>query len=287
MLASMTAFARVEVTEQWGTAILEIRSVNHRYLDMTIRMPDELRSLEAVFRSDIQKKIQRGKVDCNLRIESNEQTSSALPINMELAEKLIAAANALPVPNPQPVNPVDILRWPGVINREILDVDLLNDALRNLIAKALDLLLESRNREGEKIRDMLLSRCDGIDKQTDFIKARLPEITEGIRKRYQQRVTELLASTADNDRLEQELLLLAQKMDVAEELDRLEAHVSEVRRVLDQNEPVGRRLDFLMQEMNREANTLSSKSAHIDTTGSSVELKVLIEQMREQIQNIE
>jgi len=287
MLASMTAFGRVEVTETWGTAILEIRSVNHRYLDMAIRMPDELRALEAVFRTDIQKRIQRGKVDCTLRLETGEQNTADLPINMELAQKLIAAANTLPIGQPQPINPLDILRWPGVINREKLDLDLLGEALRDLLDQALDRLVDTRTREGEKIREMILSRCDGIDKQTVFIKSRLPEITDAIRKRYQQRVTELLAATPDNDRLEQELLLLAQKMDVAEELDRLEAHVSEVRRVLDQNEPIGRRLDFLMQEMNREANTLSSKSAHIDTTGSSVELKVLIEQMREQIQNIE
>jgi len=287
MLASMTAFGRVEVTETWGTAILEIRSVNHRYLDMAIRMPDELRALEAVFRTDIQKRIQRGKVDCTLRLETGEQSPADLPINMELAQKLIAAANTLPIGQPQPINPLDILRWPGVINREKLDLDLLGEALRDLLDQALDRLVDTRTREGEKIREMILSRCDGIDKQTAFIKSRLPEITDAIRKRYQQRVTELLAATPDNDRLEQELLLLAQKMDVAEELDRLEAHVSEVRRVLDQKEPIGRRLDFLMQEMNREANTLSSKSAHIDTTGSSVELKVLIEQMREQIQNIE
>jgi len=287
MLASMTAFGRVEVTETWGTAILEIRSVNHRYLDMAIRMPDELRALESVFRTDIQKRIQRGKVDCTLRLETGEQNPADLPINMELAQKLIAAANTLPIGQPQPINPLDILRWPGVINREKLDLDLLGEALRDLLDQALDRLVDTRTREGEKIREMILSRCDGIDKQTAFIKSRLPEITDAIRKRYQQRVTELLAATPDNDRLEQELLLLAQKMDVAEELDRLEAHVSEVRRVLDQNEPIGRRLDFLMQEMNREANTLSSKSAHIDTTGSSVELKVLIEQMREQIQNIE
>jgi len=287
MLASMTAFGRVEVTENWGTAILEIRSVNHRYLDMTIRMPDELRALEAVFRTDIQKRIQRGKVDCTLRLETGEQNPADLPINMELAQKLISAANALPIGQPQPINPVDILRWPGVINREKLDLDLLGEALRELLDQALDRLVDTRTREGEKIREMILSRCDGIDKQTAFIRSRLPEITDAIRKRYQQRITELLTAVPDNDRLEQELLLLAQKMDVAEELDRLEAHVSEVRRVLEQNEPVGRRLDFLMQEMNREANTLSSKSAHIDTTGSSVGLKVLIEQMREQIQNIE
>jgi len=287
MLASMTAFGRVEVTEQWGTAILEIRSVNHRYLDMTIRMPDELRALESVFRTDIQKRIQRGKVDCTLRLELGDQDSANLPINMALAGKLIDAAAALSIRHPQPINPVDILRWPGVINREKLDLDRLGDSLRSLLDKALDMLVDVRTREGEKIRQMILTRCDGVDQQTDFIKSRLPEIIEAIRNRYRQRVTELLATVPDNDRLEQELLLLVQKMDVAEELDRLEAHVSEVRRVLDQPEPVGRRLDFLMQEMNREANTLSSKSTHIDTTGSSIELKVLIEQMREQIQNIE
>jgi len=287
MLASMTAFGRVETTEKWGTAILEIRSVNHRYLEMMIRLPDELRMLESLFRTDIQQRIGRGKVDCTLRLEPDGQDISDLPVNMELAKKVINAASTLPIGQAQPINPVDILRWPGVINKEITDIDVLGQSLRKLLGKALDLLIETRIREGEKIRTMLLDRCEGIAIQTDLIKKRLPEITAAIRTRYQQRVTELLASVPDNDRLEQELLLLAQKMDVAEELDRLEAHVSEVQRVLNQSGPVGRRLDFLMQEMNREANTLSSKSAHSDTTGASVELKVLIEQMREQIQNIE
>ena len=286
MLASMTAFARAEITDSWGSAILEIRTVNHRYLEMSLRLPDELRALETMFRTDIQDRLKRGKVDCTLRLDTNNSNMADLPVNIDLAKKLIQAATSLPIENAQPINPVDILRWPGVINRESVDIDTLGKQIRTLLSKTLDALIDTRVREGTKIREMILDRCTGIDSQTGIIKTRLPEITAGIRLRYQQRVQELLAEP-DNNRMEQELLLLAQKMDVAEELDRLETHVAEVRRVLDQNEPVGRRLDFLVQEMNREANTLSSKSVHSDTTGASVELKVLIEQMREQIQNIE
>lgn len=286
MLASMTAFARAETTDKWGSAILEIRTVNHRYLDISMRLPDELRALESMFRTDIQERLRRGKVDCTLRLESGNSANTELPVNTELATRLIQAASRLPIENPQPINPVDILRWPGVINREAVDIDSLGKVIRQLLTKTLDSLIETRVREGSKIREMILDRCNHIDTQTGFVKARLPEIIMGIRTRYQQRAREIMAEL-DNTRLEQEMLMLAQKMDVAEELDRLETHVAEVRRVLDQNEPVGRRLDFLMQEMNREANTLSSKSVHTDTTGASVELKVLIEQMREQIQNIE
>jgi uncharacterized protein (TIGR00255 family) len=286
MLASMTAFARAETTDKWGSAILEIRTVNHRYLDISIRLPDELRALESLFRTDIQERLKRGKVDCTLRTDSGNTDSAELPLNRELASRLIQAANSLDIDNPQPINPMDIIRWPGVINRETVDIDAMGRIIRALLKKTLDSLIETRVREGAKIREMILDRCNGIDTQIILIKSRLPEITAGIRVRYQQRLQEILANT-DNTRLEQELLLLAQKMDVAEELDRLETHVAEVRRVLDQDEPIGRRLDFLMQEMNREANTLSSKSVHTDTTGASVELKVLIEQMREQIQNIE
>lgn len=286
MLASMTAFARTETADHRGSAILEIRTVNHRYLDMSIRLPDELRSLEPMFRIDIQERLRRGKVDCTLRIESTGNASADLPVNTELATRLIQAAATLPIPHAQAINPIDILRWPGVINRESIDIDTQAKLIRTLLTRALDSLIETRNREGAKIREMILDRCNQIEHQISFIRDRLPEISAGIRARYEQRLREIIAET-DNTRLEQELLLLAQKMDVAEEIDRLQAHVTEVRRVLDQNEPVGRRLDFLMQEMNREANTLSSKSVHTDTTGASVELKVLIEQMREQIQNIE
>ncbi|MEX2352813.1 MAG: YicC/YloC family endoribonuclease [Gammaproteobacteria bacterium] len=287
MLASMTAFGRSEAAEQWGNVILEIRTVNHRYLDITVRLPDELRMLETLFRADIQQRLRRGKVDCTLRIEPGSQDTSALPVNLNLAQKLIKAAAVLPIENPQPINPIDILRWPGVINREKPDIDLLGETIRKLLAQTLDHLIDTRQREGEKIRTMILDRCDAIDTQLGTIKTRLPEILEAIRSRYQQRISELFVNEPDHDRLEQELLILAQKMDVAEELDRLQAHVGEARRVLSQDEAVGRRLDFLMQEMNREANTLSSKSAHTDTTGAAVELKVLIEQMREQIQNVE
>jgi uncharacterized protein (TIGR00255 family) len=286
MINSMTAFGSGKETGDWGSATLEIRTVNHRYLDMNVRLPDEVRVLESVFRDEIQKQVKRGKVDCTLRLETGEMNSAALTLNRELAEKLIQLAASLPINRPQPINPVDVLRLPGVIDNEKLDMDDLEGPIRSLLKRTLGLVMETRRREGGKIRTMLLERCEDAGKLVTSIRNRLPEIVTGLRSRYQQRVSELLAEP-DHDRLEQEILLLIQKMDVAEELDRLEMHVNEVKRVLDQEEPVGRRLDFLMQEMNRESNTLASKSANIDTTNASIDLKVLIEQMREQIQNIE
>ena len=280
----MTAFGCDKEAGEWGSMTLEIRTVNHRYLDMSIRLPDELRVLETAFREEIQKLINRGKVDCTLRLDLEELDTSML--NSDMAEKLIQLAGSLPIDNPQQINPVDILRIPGVINKTRPDVDILAGPVKSLLKKTLNLVVEARKREGKKIREMLLDRCEAVANQIIFVRARLPEIILGLRTRYQQRLKEILAEP-DNARLEQEILMLTQKMDVAEELDRLEMHITEVKRVLDQDEPVGRRLDFLMQEMNREANTLASKSVNIDTSNSSIELKVLIEQMREQIQNIE
>ena len=286
MLASMTAFGRMEETGVWGNAIWEIRTVNHRYLDMVIRLPDELRMLEPAIRETISARIKRGKVDCTLRIEPGTASSMDIPVNRDLVDKLLHTAENLPITSPGNINPIDVLRWPGVINKEALDLNQMSDHLLSLLIRTLDNLVETRSREGEKIKSMIIERCDKTAQQVNQVRSQIPEIMEGVRQRYLSRAQEL-NNELDNERLEQEMLLLAQKMDVEEEIDRLQAHIEEVRRVLNENQPVGRRLDFLMQEMNREANTLGSKSVHIDTTNSSVELKVLIEQMREQIQNIE
>ncbi len=286
MTASMTAFARLEDSGKWGRAIWEIRTVNHRYLDMSIRLPEELRLLEIAIREQISAKIKRGKVDCNLRYETDETDIGKLPVNTSFAEKLIQTAESLSIKSPASLNPLDILRWPGVIERDSMDIESLGIQLLAVLDKTLQLLVESRQREGEKLRTMLLDRCELAFAQVHEIRDKLPEITVKIRERYIKKANDLQIEL-DQERLEQEMLILAQKMDIAEELDRLGTHIEEVKRVLNQHIPVGRRLDFLMQEMNREANTLGSKAANVDMSNVSVELKVLIEQMREQIQNIE
>lgn len=286
MIASMTAFGRMERSMDWGNAIWEIRTVNHRYLEMIVRLPEEVRMLEPLVRERIAKHLKRGKVDCTLRFEQGDNTGDDLPVNPELARKVIDAAVSLPLDNKAPINPMDILRWPGVIGRGSVDMDTVSENLLAQLDNTLAIIVETREREGEKIRTMLLERCDHALDRVTGIRKLLPDIVNGIRERYLSRAQEHQLEL-DSERLEQEMLLLSQKMDVAEELDRLETHINEVKRVLNQDEPVGRRLDFLMQEMNREANTLGSKSASIDTTNTSVELKVLIEQMREQIQNVE
>lgn len=288
MIASMTAFGRSEVNADVGNIIWEIRTVNHRYLEISLRLPEELRLLESSIREHIPSRISRGKVDCTLRFEPSIQGNNSLPVNKELINALLESANQISadIPDPASVNPIDILRWPGVINRETPDPEVVGGPLLQELDKTLDIVLETRQREGEKLKAILLERCDAAEQIVLNIKNRIPEILISLRDRLLTRAQELLIEL-DEERLEQEVLLLAQKYDVAEEMDRLETHIKEVRRVLDSEEPVGRRLDFLMQELNREANTLGSKAAHYDCSKASVDLKVLIEQMREQIQNIE
>ena len=288
MISSMTAFGRTEETGPVGHTVWEIRTVNHRYLEISLRLPEELRMLETRFRECVAARLSRGKVDCTLRHEPTYTESNALPVNTELVRALLGAAGSITAMMPQAAPPtsLEILRWPGVINRTTPDPEIIGGHLLQLLAKALDVLEESRRREGVKLRALLMERCDAALKIVQNIKNRIPEIITGLRGKLLTKARELKIEL-DPARLEQEILLLAQKYDASEEMDRLEAHLNEVRRVLDEKEPVGRRLDFLMQELNREANTLGSKSAHYDCTSASVELKVLIEQMREQIQNIE
>ena len=288
MIASMTAFGRTEESGDVGNIIWEIRTVNHRYLEINIRLPEELRMLEASIREHISTRISRGKVDCTLRFEPAIQGSNSLSVNNELVKVLMESTNTImsAIPDPAAINAMDILRWPGVINRETPDPEVIGGPLLQRLDKTLSVVLETRQREGEKLKAVILERCDIAEQIVSNIKTRIPEILVTLRDRLMTRAQELLIEL-DNERLEQEVLLLAQKYDVAEEMDRLETHIKEVRRVLDSKEPVGRRLDFLMQELNREANTMGSKAAHYDCSSASVDLKVLIEQMREQIQNIE
>ena len=288
MIASMTAFGRSEVNGDVGNIIWEIRTVNHRYLDISIRLPEELRMLESSIRDHISSRINRGKVDCSLRFEPAIQGKNSLSVNKELVSALLASAGSLmeDIPNPAPLSAIDILRWPGVINRETPDPEIIGGPLLQQLDRTLEIVLETRQREGKKLKELLLERCVTAEQIVLEIKNRIPEILISLRDRLMTKAQELLLEL-ETERLEQEVLLLAQKYDVAEEMDRMETHIKEVRRVLDSKEPVGRRLDFLMQELNREANTLGSKAAHYDCSKASVELKVLIEQMREQIQNIE
>ena len=285
MVASMTAFARLEDSGEWGHAVWEIRTVNHRYLDISIRLPEELRALETSVREQVSIKLKRGKVECNLRYDADSAVGD-ISINAGLAEKIIHAARGLPIERSAPIDPLDVLRWPGVIDKNSPDLERLVNPVIALLDKALENILHNRHREGEQIEQMITKRCDLSLHQLRQIRDKVPEIIAIMRERHLARVQEL-GIELDNGRLEQEIALLSQKLDVAEELDRMETHINEVKRILTGTEPIGRRLDFLMQEMNREANTLGSKSAHIDTSNASIELKVLIEQMREQIQNIE
>ncbi|WP_026291811.1 YicC/YloC family endoribonuclease [Marinobacterium rhizophilum] len=287
MTRSMTAFTRQETQDEWGSLVWEIRSVNHRYLEPHLRLPDSLRELEGSLREQLRKSLSRGKVECTLRFVPETQQQS-LSVDRDLAAQLIAAAQDLKslMSESQPLNPLDILRWPGVMRESELDMDAVKKAALGLFSQALKDLAEGRSREGTELAQLIEQRLDSIEQVVVQVRGRLPEILQAQRDNLRNRLTELQAEL-EEARIEQEIALLAQKADVDEELDRLATHVQEVRRVLKQKEPVGRRLDFLMQELNREANTLSSKSIVADTTQCAVELKVLIEQMREQIQNIE
>ena len=288
MIVSMTAYGRAEKSSELGQASCEIRSVNHRYLEMSVRLPEELRALEQTIRERISAKLKRGRVDCNIRFDFSACTSDSIPVNTELLNKLIerAEATATQLQQAQAINPLELLGWPGVLNKDVPDPEKIGEMIMALINKTLQAVIDTRQREGEKIRDMILERTGKTRLIVQHVQQQMPSIIARLKDKLSQRANEL-CQELDNHRLEQEVILLSQKLDVDEEMDRLLAHIEEVERVLNQSGPVGRRLDFLMQEMNREANTLGSKSTHIDTSNASVDLKVYIEQMREQIQNIE
>ena len=288
MIHSMTAYGRVENSEGQNSISCEIRSVNHRYSEISIRLPEELRLLEQKIRDHISGKIKRGKIECNIRIEKHNAYDEALSINQDLLKNIIEAAKRInsDLSTSAPLDSLDLLRWPGVLEKSTLDAEEIGKLLFPLVNEAIDIVIDTRQREGEKIKKMLTDRCTKIKEIISNVKKQIPDILKNYRKKLTQRVQEI-SDELDNDRLEQELLFLSQKADIEEEIDRLGAHVDEVVRVIDRKEPIGRRLDFLMQEMNRESNTLGSKSNHIYTSNASVELKVVIEQMREQIQNIE
>ncbi|MCW7762085.1 YicC/YloC family endoribonuclease [Photorhabdus luminescens] len=287
MIRSMTAFARRDIKNEWGNAAWELRSVNQRYLETYIRLPEQFRSLEPVIRERIRSRLTRGKVECNLRFELDSRAQGELILNETLAKQLVNAANWVKQQsNEGEINPVDILRWPGVMAAEEQDLDAINTQLLKELDIALDAFIQSREAEGNALKIMIEQRLDAVTEEVSKVRQQMPEIMQWQRERLQTKLEEAQVQL-ENNRLEQELVLLAQRLDVAEELDRLDAHVKETRNILKKKEAVGRRLDFMMQEFNRESNTLASKSINADITNSAIELKVLIEQMREQIQNIE
>ncbi len=287
MISSMTAFSRYALEAETGRYTWEIRSVNHRYAEVFIRMPEEFRALESDLRARLVQRVNRGKIDCNLRIEQNAGGGD-LVVNDANARAVVEALRELGriSGNDNPPDPLELLRWPGILETRTRDAEQMSRDICTAFDEALTVLIDTREREGGKLKGMVAARCDGIEEQIANLRSRIPEIIALMHERYTQRLKEYVQDL-DKVRVEQECALLLQKLDVAEELDRLEAHLQEVRRVLAKGSPAGRRLDFLMQELNREANTIGSKSAHIDSSSASVELKVLIEQMREQIQNIE
>lgn len=288
MIRSMTAFARRSREAAWGVLSWEVRSVNHRYLEVSLRLPEELRALEVVVRERLAKRLRRGKVDGFLRFQPVETVVGGLQLNREMIDDLLKACDEVEtlLENPTPVDSLEVLRWPGVLQRPEADLTEVKQETLALLEQALDDLVETRAREGVGMKGVIEQRCTAMAAEVVKVRAAMPDILTVQRDKMVARVAELRVEL-DSDRLEQEIAIITQKSDVAEELDRIEVHLDEVRRVLGQSEPVGRRLDFLMQELNREVNTLGSKSISAVTTAVSVEMKVLIEQMREQVQNIE
>jgi len=287
MIASMTGFARREISGSWGTLVCELRSVNHRFLEAGFRLPDELRSAEGELRQHLSREVRRGKVDCTISYRRAQVSEAGLEVDAQALERLLVRLKDIGRSFPQQtVNLVDVLRWPGVLKEDTSGGEQLTVATKALFGSTLEDLVAARAREGLRLKEILELRCTGLEDQVRQVRERLPEVHTRLRARLDERLKELTANV-DQDRLEQELAILLQRLDVDEELDRLSGHIQEIRRVLAANEPAGRRLDFLMQELNREANTLSSKSQDLDTTRSAVDMKVIIEQMREQVQNAE
>ena len=288
MIRSMTAFARISVEKADAELTWELRSVNHRYLEAFVRLPDELRSMEPLVRERINARLGRGKLECVLRCRWVAQVETALELDQDRLKAVLDACRRVEKRSAEATSPgvIDLLRWPGVVQQSEIDVEPLFDEASALLDKALAAIGEMRANEGARIEEMLASRCADIAAIATQVRERMPEVLAASRARQQERI-DALDVEADPARLEVELALVATKLDVDEELDRLESHLVEMNDAIAAGKPVGRRLDFLMQELNREANTLGSKSADAETTKAAVDLKVLIEQMREQIQNVE
>ena len=287
-IRSMTAFARYESQIEAGELVWEMRSVNHRYLEVFVRMPEEFRALEPRVREMIGKHLRRGKVEAGLRFNASPVSKTAMSVNIDLLKQLHDALREVTMHAPDVKSPtsMDVLRWPGVVEPQKQDIESLHAAAIEALGATLEQMVSTREREGKSLSEMISTRTSQAAEQVEKAKERMPVVLEGIRQRLSERLGEL-REEMDPARIEQEMVMLAQRLDIDEEMDRLSTHLDEVNRVLRRKEPVGRRLDFLMQELNREANTLASKSSDAQMTAIGVELKVLIEQMREQVQNIE
>jgi uncharacterized protein (TIGR00255 family) len=283
----MTGFARRERQFPWGLLAWELKTVNHRFLEMGCRLPEEFRIAEAEFRQIIAASVRRGKVECSLHFRP-AVAAAALEVDSGLLSSLTQRAQqiASTAGDAARIDVLELLRWPGVIRDATRDLTPMIAAAQALLAEALTELERSRDSEGGRLREALEQRCGGLIEFAARVTERLPEVRSRMRAKLLERIAQLV-SDVDHERLEQELAILAQRLDVDEEIDRLRGHVTEVRKTFSGPEPAGRRLDFLMQELNREANTLSSKSQDIETTRAAVDMKVLIEQMREQVQNVE
>jgi len=295
MLKSMTAFARVEENHTLGQFVWEIRSINHRYLEMNFRLPEDARAAEFVLRKHLQDALSRGKIDCSLKLRTTSDTQVELTINEPLVDSLLkqvqqlrdkASVRAQDTLQVGAVNPMDILNWPGVTEQNTVDQNLLLDIVKSSFEKTVEALVENRQVEGARLRELIIKRLDELKHLIKDVRSRRPQVLQAVREKIISRIEEINIDI-EMTRVEQELVIMAQKLDVEEELDRLDCHLAELNMVVNSEKPVGRRMDFLMQELNREANTLSSKSADIKTTQAAVDMKVCIEQMREQIQNIE
>ena len=287
MIYSMTAFARLEVKKDWGDAVWEIRSVNQRYLENFFRLPEQFRVLENTLREKLRQSLTRGKIECSLRIETKKQTNAELNLNKELANQVIQSLQWIKSQAGEgEINLTDLLRYPGVVEAQEQDLDAISQDLLTAFDDLLTDFIAMRGREGEKLNDIIQQRLDAITVEADKVRSQMPTVLQWQRERLLQRFEDAQVNL-DPQRVEQEMILLAQRVDVAEELDRLQMHVKETTNILKKGGAVGRKLDFMMQELNRESNTLASKSINADITASAVELKVLIEQMREQIQNLE
>lgn len=288
MTRSMTGHARAETRANWGALAIEIRSVNQRFLELNLRMPEALRFLEADIRQAIGKRISRGKLDVNFYFNPEAAANTEISVNADMVKALDEAMNHVHAAMPGVMSPnaLQILQYPGVVQQPVLAQDDVKADVLVLLQEAIKGLIESRGAEGERLAAMIIERCETIEGYATQVREVVPQIREAMEARLRKRL-EQLGTDVNEGRIEQELVMFAQKADVDEEVDRLESHIQAVKEALSATQPVGRKLDFLMQEFTREANTLGSKSQGIETTNISVELKVLIEQMREQVQNIE
>ena len=288
MANSMTAFAREISSTEWGTITCELRSVNHRYLEINPRLTEELRQLEPQIREAVSGRVQRGRIDCYLKLQTHEAMQDDFEVDQGLLERVarLGGETLKRFPHLAPFPVSEVLRWPGVVRVRGVDTDVLMETAMTLVRRALDRIAADRSREGEQLKAAVTGRLDEAIGLVEGLKARVHELMQSYRARVGEKIEET-GVRIDPDRLEQELVLYAQKSDVTEEIDRLHIHLNEVREVLSSDGSIGRRLDFLMQELNREANTLGAKAFDVNLTQASLDLKVLIEQMREQIQNIE